>query len=489
MMGFFEVPSLCLYCSALGAPGSILQVWPKPPPMELDDVEGYSGDGSDAGLAPWEIETPIKKREGEDKELQVTPAKKLKTVACIPCAKKKNGKFTVHCPGCLMYFAPKDIAANQRLDHQCKGIMDKIYYIAKSQKRMAWYTDIRSNDQKLYQAVTSYKSRCPEPEPGQRRARTSATQIMTYMEAVLVSTKVVKDVEGEFMYEREFYAFAETWAGGKLSEERAKAQWLKWKEQAADPSVQFPPTDNDGPENSPFRMWVRTRTKLNFQEAMEKQKQIQLKEKEKKNMQAHEIDEQHKRLLQDHEATAGAVASRLSSEEIARHLASAGQGGGPGIGAFQGRIVDIGNVEELAPPESAASNEDGAHDGDELEEEDEDTASGMQKKARKAAWFDWDKAVAAFARADQTSMENLTITVQKTYDSMKHCLAELASEKFVHLRPLLTSEAGLCESRAAFLALALSDAEDAELALKASCVFIHMSLGARAIDVSAAFML
>ena len=444
--------------------------------MEQDDSGGHGGDGSDAGLAPWEIVTPLKKRDGEDnKELQETPAKKLKTVACIPCAKKKSAKFTVHCPGCLMYFAPKDIAANQRLDHQCKGIMDKIYYIARSQNRMAWYSDIRTNDQKLYQAITSYKNRCPEPDPGQRRARTSATQIMTYMEAVLVSTKVVKDVEGEFMYEREFYAFAETWAGGKLSEEKAKVQWLRWKEQAADPGVMFPPTDNDGPEVSPFRMWVRTRTKLNFQEAMEKQKQIQLKEKEKKNMQAHEIDEQHKRLLQDHEATAGAVASRLSSEEIARHLASAGQGGGPGIGAFQGRIVDIGNVEELAPPESAPSQEDGADDPDEPAEEDEDATSSVQKKVKKAAWFDWDKAVAAFARADQTSMENLEITVQKTYDSIKHCLTELASEKFEHLRPLLSSEAGLCESRAAFLALILSDDQDAEPALKASCVYIHMS--------------
>ena len=131
-------------------------------------------------------------------------------------------------------------------------------------------------------------------------------------------------------------------------------------------------------------------------------------------------------------------------------------------------------MEELAPPESAPSQEDGARDVDELEEEDEDIVSGVQKKVKKAAWFDWDKAVAAFARADQASMENLTITVQKTYDSMKHCLMELASEKFAPLRPLLASEAGLCESRAAFLALALSDAEDAELALKASCVYIRM---------------
>lgn len=72
-------------------------------------------------------------------------------------------------------------------------------------------------------------------------------------------------------------------------------------------------------------------------------------------------------------------------------------------------------------------------------------------------------------------MENLEISVQKTYDSMKHCLTELASEKFEHLRPLLSSEAGLCESRAAFLALILSDDKDAEPALKASCVYIHMS--------------
>jgi hypothetical protein len=110
-----------------------------------------------------------------------------------------------------------------RLDFGCKGIVDKIYYAAKSQGRMAWYKDVRTNDQKLHQAISAYKQKCPEPEPGQRRARTSAASVMQHMEQVIISTKVLKDVEGEFMYEREYYAFAETWAGGKLSEEQASA--------------------------------------------------------------------------------------------------------------------------------------------------------------------------------------------------------------------------------------------------------------------------
>lgn len=161
--------------------------------------------------------TPTKRPGGA----QDSPASKKTKTEGVTGQKKRSGKFTCNCPGCLLYFQPKDIAPNQRVDFSCKGIIDKIYYAAKTQGRMMWYQDIRTNDQKLHQVISAYKLKCPEPALGERRTKTNAAVIMQYMETVTISTKVMKDVEGEFMYEREFYAFAETWAGGKINEEQA----------------------------------------------------------------------------------------------------------------------------------------------------------------------------------------------------------------------------------------------------------------------------
>jgi hypothetical protein len=123
----------------------------------------------------------------------------------------------------------RDMAQNNRLDFDCKGVVDKIYYAAKAQGKMPWYTDMRGNEQKLHQAVAAYKNKCSPVVPGERSKKIDSAFLMQYLEAVAVGTRVVNYVEGVMMYERQYYNFAETYAGGKLSEEAAQAQWLQWK--------------------------------------------------------------------------------------------------------------------------------------------------------------------------------------------------------------------------------------------------------------------
>ena len=80
-------------------------------------------------LAPWDARqkddaaTPSKsgkrKHNGEDGAEDETPAKtqkkSTKAAAVVSSSKKKSGKCVCFCPGCLVWFQPKDIAPGQRL--------------------------------------------------------------------------------------------------------------------------------------------------------------------------------------------------------------------------------------------------------------------------------------------------------------------------------------------------------------------------------------
>lgn len=249
---------------------------------------------------------------------------------------------------------------------------------------------------------------------------------------------------------------------------QATAKWLKMKKDSADPGIMFPPTDNEGPENSPFRLWVKTKTKLNFQEAEEKAKTFTVKEKEQKDMSQAEIDATHKRLMMDHQASAGAsAAATRTPEEIARHLASSGHGGGTSSGAFQGRGVEIGNVEELVDSEEEDGNEDDA----ELEDSKGDSAEPVDAaaggKRKSASWFDWDKAVGSFIRAEENALATLKDTVMLSMANMESIIKQVSSEKYAALKPLLSLEFDLCRKRCDFLGLVLSQKPSAKEDLKA----------------------
>ena len=210
--------------------------------------------------------------------------------------------------------------------------------------------------------------------------RVKAAVMWQYMEVLVVKTITLRDVEGQFMYEREYIAFGETWAGGRLSEEKAKQNWFKWKEASVDPNVKFPPFDNDGPEHSPHRLWVRTATKLNFQQAHETQKQFTMEEKGKKDMNKFEIDAAHKRLLQDHDSCAGG--NSLTPDLVAQHMANHGHGGGSASGAFQGRMVDCGDVTLLVPSEGEDEEEDAEDDETAyVDAEEDEAAQGVRGEA------------------------------------------------------------------------------------------------------------
>ena len=344
----------------------------------------------------------------------------------------------------------------------CKTYLDRVYYTAKVQGKLDWYGEVRASDQKLFQVITTYKEKAPMDGTG-KIARTKAAAMWTHLEVLVVKTVILRDVEGQFMYEKEYYAFAETYPGGKLSEDDAKAQWLKWKQDSTDPDTRFPPSDCDGPKSSPYRLWVKTATKLHFQVAQENQKQLQMSEKAKKDMSSVEIDQAHKRLLQDHETCAGAKS--LTPDEMVHLMGTAGSGSTDNA-AFQGRMVDVGDVTTLLPEEKPkAQKEDGQHDdGDAPEEDDEgdDEESKKTPSDKSSKWLDWDAAISTYVRGEEKQIALLRKAVDKTLVEMKTLLDQISSPQYSQLLPILGIEHRLASQRYDFLLLTVSDASDVE---------------------------
>ena len=139
--------------------------------------------------------------------------------------------------------------------------------------------------------------------------------------------------------------------------------------ESVDPNIRFPRSDQDGPEHSPFRLWEKSATKLNFQEAEERQRILQMSEQSMKNPGQAQLDAIGKRLMSGGETTAGITG--LSAHEMAQHMAASGHGGGRSSGAFISGGVDVGpDVARLLPQEE-----------DEDEDEDEDGKEDKEQEA------------------------------------------------------------------------------------------------------------
>ena len=102
------------------------------------------------------------------------------------------------------------------------------------------------------------------------------------LEVVIVSTKVIRECEGEMMWEKEYVEFAQTKTGGGVSDDVARARWRGWmadmSAQTLDPALY----DHGGPECAKLRFWIKTRDRILFQDSVDRQKQLVMAEKEQK---------------------------------------------------------------------------------------------------------------------------------------------------------------------------------------------------------------
>lgn len=214
-------------------------------------------------------------------------AKKLgkpsKTVlkGCIG-ANKPSKMCSRLCRGCKKWFSPEGMSLSKNFCHRDNRALDNIRHCAKKQGKMDWLSRIRSDESKLVLVIKEYNARFPDTvsECGSKRKKTASSATYQMLESVIASTKVIRETEGEMMWEKEYVEFAQTKSGGALTDDAARTEWQKWVEMMRDGSLRKGLQDQGGPAWSPLRFWVKTRDRVLFQESIEKQKQLRIADKE-----------------------------------------------------------------------------------------------------------------------------------------------------------------------------------------------------------------
>ena len=183
---------------------------------------------------------------------------------------------------------------------------------------MEWVSEVRADpdDTRLYNMIQSYNEKCPESGEGggstmgRRRGKWC---LIKYIERVKAASGLVRDCEGEMMWEKLWMEFSQTARGGKLTEEAAQSQWNSWvaavnNKTAKASNVMF---DYDGPQGK-LRIWVKTADKLIYRSSYMKEKEIYCEGETTKKATEEDIDK-----LRPSESPAKAEAD-IPAEQVAQ---------------------------------------------------------------------------------------------------------------------------------------------------------------------------
>ena len=268
----------------------------------------------------------------------------------------KDKKSKTHfrwCRACRKWYTNEGMALAGNSCIADKRALDSIYYWSKVQNRLEWYARMRDSEEKIFVAVTEFHDRFPSDfeQTGVKRARQSRDVTSTFLEQVICATKVTHRTEGELMWLKEFVDFAQSYKGGKMTDDQARSQWQKWVQQLEEEGEACELLhDYKGPASAPMRFWVKTSDKILFDEVFEKQKIARVEEKSVKKATQDDIDSMQRKLQTNHENIGRS--SVVQDMSVAAKNMLAVKGEDPARSAFEGNNMEIPNISKLAESES-----------------------------------------------------------------------------------------------------------------------------------------
>eukprot|EP00971_Amphidinium_carterae_P334534 6469872-Amphidinium_carterae.1 len=378
--------------------------------------------------------------------------------------KKPSKKYSRQCRGCGLWHEPQDMSLAPTLCHKCKNKVDSLQRIAASQNQQAWWSEVRSNDVQLQQVLCEYSKRVVDTKSGGKRVARHVT--FTFLEQAVASSSTVKQAYGEFMTKRQYLGWAMSLEGDRMSEallekhqsltclppkathvssirDESERQWIEYLTRARDPNIKWPPTDLGGPKNE-FRMWIKTKDILMFEEKFSREKKLVAQEAAVKGDKMTEelYGRAQKRLHSGHDSVGGMqLGNSLQDCVIGQTIGFAVGFGVCGVqdmaGAmgsyeagefFSGQAANVGDVVGLLPTiveESEESSVKGkasrADDEESLLAEQDGSKETDSNKKRK--FFNYDGAVARALRTFEVGQQKFAEDLQWARDEAR---AELA---------------------------------------------------------------
>ena len=375
-----------------------------------------------------------------------------------PRGSGKKDKAGKPCKGCAKKTANGSFAPNSPYCWPCKRALDSISKMAQRQgpEKVAFLHEQRRDELKVQRLIANYNLHLRPDMEHQNGKKKSTFVLAKYVEIVKASSGVIRDKEGEFMWQKLYMEFASTVRGGRLSDEAALATWLQWEQdvKAKNPDVLW---DYCGPRNE-LRIWVKTADKLRYSSSYSHEKNMMMEGKVVKKPNEEAMDTMRSAVLSNH------VKHGTDFGAVATAMARNGESVFEGSDGFMLDVSELAGSDEET--EAAGSEKDGKTQDEQRGSSSsggrsEDTGEPTPKKIKiePQHWIDRDRLVSSAVRV-ATSKNKKFISE-----------AEAALKKHLEIRPKLEAmpadfnnlyggELATLKTRLEALALVLSKRDD-----------------------------
>ena len=293
-------------------------------------------------------------------------------------AKKKAKKPTKgmrQCRACKGMLDTDSAKTDQWYCPDDNRALDRIYYMAKTlgESSKKWFHECRRDENKTKEMLDNYWAKFGGRSKWKSKTPTGTKWSMaSYMESVKVTTGVEKETQGKLMWRAEYFEFAASARGGKLSDEEAQSNWNSWVAKydtdSSDPTISW---DLDGPKKAPLQFRVIVGKCVNVINKYHHEKKTETQQKLSKDSTAEELQKYRMHSMTGHENISAAGSSNVDFDGMARDMAR--QSTELAGGTFSADTQRFGSAEALE-----ALCKDTEQDT-ELEEEEVDDKEGSVK--------------------------------------------------------------------------------------------------------------
>ena len=420
-----------------------------------------------------------RKSAGDDGVAKGQPKKKAKKKN--PMGGVSQDEATKHhkkCRACWLWFQQISMYQDQNICIECKAWTDTLYRTCQRQNCLAWYKDIKCSEREHHKVLMRFMKASKVEHDEEARNKVLMAELFNVKQTVK-STDAVS--EGVMMWEGQFFNWSRTDEAGNLNYDDAKRLWAELN---ADPDKVV---DAKGPKQSPHRVRVPTKDRIDFRKSEISMKEHRSLVKRDKNASMEDvrlgrrsteighdtmIDEQEQiRIAQDAvNDLSGTIASDVPDCRSMRNQVFA---------KVRGNSV---NVRGLASDRYSKVHPDDKSDLDTDADGGSVRSSGMsacgdgsstgvspgKALSKKAKWFDVGKQIGQH----RTSFRSTIAEMRKEYPFLMETMS--ASIAGHEANPIFADLVGLCKARRKALAAVFHETDqDAVVnyldAFKAAC--------------------
>jgi len=185
------------------------------------------------------------------------------------CRKRKDRKGFLWCPGCKKSHPASSFSLNQRVEMECKRLLDRVYNQAQTQGETKWLSEQKTSDEKLFRMLDHYRNILVSTEdPKQQKF-----SVAHYMESFKTQQGVEFLGEGQMMWQVQAIDFWKSPAGGSMSQLDAEAKWDDWVAHYKERGIIH---DFVSPnQTKPLRLRIPSCDKVNFKNTAAMSKELE----------------------------------------------------------------------------------------------------------------------------------------------------------------------------------------------------------------------